>query len=293
MSQPKLSIIMRSYNECWALRETLPALKAQSLKEWELIVIDSGSKDGSVKMIQKMNPSHFIRIEPTEYNPSKVMNQGMTLAKTPFCIFLNADATPQDPHWLSSLYEALQDEKTAAVFGRQIPRPDCKAVFACDYERCFGPDRESKHWDHFFSMVSSGLRKDIWSLRGFDEKLTYAEDDEYTRWCVQQGYKVVYCEDSVTMHSHNYTKEQSLKRGYGDALAMANAGSVTPSQKSFFKTRMLGTLSDLKHDLRFCVRHGRLSEFFHAIAIRWAQRKGKWLGYNRMPLELDRPMATQ
>lgn len=293
MNLPLVSIIMRSYNEGWALKETLPALKSQSFKRWELIVIDSGSNDGSVEMIQQMNPRHFIKIKPSEYNPSKVMNQGMTLASTPYCVFLNADATPQNPIWLTSLFDALQDENTAAVFGKQIPRPDCKAVFACDYERCFGPNRESKSWDHFFSMVSSGLRKDIWSQRGFNEKLTYAEDDEYTRWCIQQGYQVVYCEESVAMHSHNYTLQESLKRGYGDALAMAKAGSVTPSQKSYIKTRILGTLSDLKHDFKFCKNHGRLPEFPHALAIRWAQRKGKWLGYNKKSLKIDRPMTNK
>jgi len=293
MTHPKLSIIMRSYNEAWALKETLPALQSQSMKDWELIVIDSGSTDGSVDMIKSAEPAHFIQIESSDYNPSKVMNHGMQLAKTPYGIFLNADATPQGTNWLTPLYEALLDDQVAAVFGRQIPRPDCEAVFACDYHRCFGPDRESAHWDHFFSMVSSGLRKDIWSKRGFDESLTYAEDDEYTRWCKQQGYKVVYCDQSVAMHSHNYTVEQSLKRGYGDALAMANAGSVTAAQRSFFKTRLMGTLSDLKHDFKFCLKENRLPEFAHAARIRWAQRKGKWMGYNRMPLTLNRPMATK
>ena len=43
MDEPLVSIIMRSYNEGWALRETLPALRAQDYRNWELIIIDSGS----------------------------------------------------------------------------------------------------------------------------------------------------------------------------------------------------------------------------------------------------------
>ena len=38
---------MRSFNEAWALKETLPALKVQDLANWELIIVDSGSTDGS------------------------------------------------------------------------------------------------------------------------------------------------------------------------------------------------------------------------------------------------------
>ncbi len=212
MSDSKVSIIMRSFNEAWALRDTLSALRDQEYKNWELIVIDSGSSDGSDEIIRSFDPAHFVQIQPHEYNPSKVMNQGMNLSSTELGIFLNADATPQGQAWLRPLVNALQAPKTAAVFSRQIPRPDCQAVFACDYDRCFGPNRESAGWDHFFSMVSSGIRKDIWSQRGFREDLQYAEDDEYTRWCKEQGYRIEYCETSVAMHSHNYTLDQEFKR---------------------------------------------------------------------------------
>src|SRR3954471_14360712 len=138
MAEPKVSIIMRSFNEAWALRDTLPALQAQEFRDWELIVIDSGSTDGSVDLIRQAHPKHFIQIQPSEYNPSRVMNSGMLLAQTSFGIFLNADATPQDSHWLRPLVEALQDPLHAASFGRQIPRPGCRAVYRHDYERCFG-----------------------------------------------------------------------------------------------------------------------------------------------------------
>src|SRR5215212_1925997 len=139
MAEPNVTIIMRSFNEGWALKETLPALRAQDYGNWELIVIDSGSTDGSVELILKARPAHFIQITPAEYNPSRVMNLGMTLARSGFGIFLNADATPQGTNWLRPLVAALQDPQNAAVFGRQVPRPDCQAVYAHDYDRCFGP----------------------------------------------------------------------------------------------------------------------------------------------------------
>src|SRR5207248_3275000 len=81
VSDPLVSIIMRSFNEAWALLQTLPAVQAQEYKNWELIVIDSGSSDGSQELIRKANPSHFIQIQPEEYNPSRVMNQGMQLGR--------------------------------------------------------------------------------------------------------------------------------------------------------------------------------------------------------------------
>ena len=279
MNEPLVSIIMRSFNEAWALKETLPALAAQDYANTELIVIDSGSSDGSQDLIRAANPAHFIQIEPHEYNPSRVMNQGMSLARGKYCIFLNADATPQGRTWLRPLAEALQDTKVAAVFGRQIPRPDCKAVFACDYDRCFGENRESSKWPHFFSMVSSGLRKDVWARRGFRVDLQYAEDDEYTRWCKAQGYEVRYIPQSVVMHSHNYTPAQSWKRAFGDARAIGQAWEGSPEEFSFMKTVLLGWLSDVRHDALYCLRHMRLLELPHAMLIRWKQRSGKLAGF--------------
>lgn len=279
MNDPLVTIIMRSFNEAWALRETLPALQAQEYANWELIVFDSGSSDGSVEMIRAARPRHFVQLLPHDYNPSRVMNQAMALARTDTAIFLNADATPQDAHWLRPLATALRDPLTAAVFGRQIPRPGCAAVFAHDYERCFGPQRESAQWEHFFSMVSSGLRKDVWTRRGFLESMQYSEDDEYTRWCRAEGYRVVYCPDSVVRHSHNYTPRQAYKRSFGEAWALAAVWTGRPAELIQPGRLMLGWLRDARRDLSFCRRTGRLHEWPHSLWIRWEQRVARRAGF--------------
>lgn len=281
MSDPLVSIIMRSFNEAWALRETLPALRAQEYKSWEWIVIDSGSTDGSIDLLRAAQPTHLIQIQPHEYNPSRVMNRGMDLARSDFGIFLNADATPQGSNWLRPLVNALQDPKVAATFSRQIPRPDCQAVFACDYDRCFGPNRESASWDHFFSMVSSGLRRDVWSKRGFREDLQYAEDDEYTRWCRTQGYEIRYVPESVAMHSHNYTPAQAYKRAFGDARALAATWPGSSADFQFTRTVLAGWLSDWIKDIRYCARNKKFSGIPHASLIRWHQRRGRLDGFRQ------------
>jgi rhamnosyltransferase len=279
MNGPLVSIIMRSFNEGWALRDTLAALSLQDYKSWELIVIDSGSTDGSIDLIRQAGPRHFIQIKPQEYNPSRVMNRGMELTNSEFGVFLNADAMPQNSNWLGPLVNALQDPQTAAVFSRQIPRPDCRAVYAHDYERCFGSNRESENWNHFFSMVSSGIRKDIWARRGFLEKMQYSEDDEYTRWCRAQGYRITYCPESFVIHSHNYTPEQAYKRSFGEAKALAAVWTGSPARINWRRTVLLGWLNDLRRDFTYCARTGRISELSHAAHIRWSQRRARLAGF--------------
>jgi rhamnosyltransferase len=130
-------------------------------------------------------------------------------------------------------------------------------------------------------MVSSGLRKDVWAQRGFREDLQYAEDDEYTRWCRTQGYTVTYVPESVVMHSHNYTPAQARKRSFGDARAIGKAWTGAPSEFNWLKTVALGWLSDLRHDLKYCFRTGRLAELPHAAFVRWHQRCGKLAGFRQ------------
>jgi rhamnosyltransferase len=274
-----VSIILRSFNEGWALRNTLPALQNQAHRNWELIVVDSGSSDGSVELIRQAKPEHFIQIRPEEYNPGRVLNRGMRLARAEFGIFLNADATPVGSHWLGPLVQALKAPQVAAVFGRQIPRPECRAVFAHDYARCFGPRRESARWEHFFSMASSGLRKAVWARRGFLETLQYSEDDEHTRWCRAEGYRVEYCAESVVMHSHNYTPRQAYRRSYGEAKALAAVWTGRRGSINWPRTVLLGWVNDVRRDLLFCARSKRLGEFPHAAHIRWQQRRARLAGF--------------
>lgn len=275
MSDAPISIILRSFNEAWALRETLPALQAQDYRNWELIVIDSGSSDGSVELIRRAAPRHFLQILPQDYQPGRVLNAGMRLARGDVTICLNADATPQSSSWLRPLVAALQHPQTAAVFSRQIPRANCQAVFARDYERCFGARRESAGWGHFFSMVSSGLRRDIWLRRGFLEAMQYSEDEEYTRWCRARGYRIVYCPESVVAHSHNYAPRQAYKRSFGEAWARSAMGANHSGEPAWPKLVALGWLNDVRRDLGFCLRTRRLPEWPQACRIRWAQRCGK------------------
>jgi len=279
MSDSSVSIIMRSFNEAWALRATLPALAAQNYTQWELIVIDSGSTDASVELLRQFQPRHLVQIPHKEYNPARVMNQGMRLASSNFAIFLNADATPLGPNWLGPLVTALLAPQVAAVFGRQIPRPDCRAVFAHDYERCFGADRESAAWEHFFSMASSGIRKDVWARRGFNDRMQYSEDDEYTRWCRAQGYRVAYVPKSVVMHSHNYTPAQAWKRSFGEGRALAAVCERAGTKPNWGRNVLLGWVNDAKRDLMYCARTRRLSEWPHALRIRWRQRCGALAGF--------------
>ena len=109
--------------------------------------------------------------------------------------------------------------------------------------------------------------------------MQYSEDDEYTRWCRAQGYRVAYVPESVVMHSHNYNPAQAYKRSFGEARALAAVWSGDAFDINWPGTVLLGWLNDARRDLGFCLRTHRIREWPHALRIRWHQRRAKLTGF--------------
>jgi rhamnosyltransferase len=278
-----ISLVMRSYNEAWAIADTLKAVFDQDYSgKIELIVIDSGSTDGSHEIIRRYTPTEFIVLEPGSYVQGKVLNQGFQLASHEWVVFLNSDATPANRQWLNTLLQTAVDApKLGAAFSRQIPRPDCLAVFAHDYMRCFGPNRQSQKWDHFFSMVSCVARKSVWQKHPIREDLQYAEDDEWTRRMKTAGYPTILVEDSVAIHSHNYTAAQSYIRSKGDAIAIALAGNAPAHTRGWLTDVLLAAIKDSLKDIGYCLQNGALTQIPASFQIRYQQRLGRLHGYKQ------------
>ncbi|MBB5350877.1 rhamnosyltransferase [Haloferula luteola] len=277
-----VSVVMRSFNEGWAIGDTLRELFDQDFPgEIDLIVIDSGSSDESLELIRQESRARLIEIPLGTYVPGPVLNLGAREARHDWIVYLNADAKPVGRDWLVNLLRpCLDDPQFGAAFSRQIPRPDCQAVFAHDYDRCFGPERESVNWDHFFSMVSCVTHRSVLDKVPIREDLQYAEDDEWTRRLIEHGYHVLYAIDSVAMHSHNYTLKQTYKRSFGDSKAAAATSTVEPRAMNYHYYVFLGWLRDSLKDARWCLKNGHTAGIPHAAAVRMAQRLGRRDGYH-------------
>jgi len=193
---------------------------------------------------------------------------------------LNSDAEPADARWLREmLIAAYSTPGAGAAFGRQIPRPGCQAVYAHDYERCFGRERQAKKWDHFFSMASSAVSREAWEQNPFREDLHYSEDDEWSRRLIDKGFAIAYAEKSVAIHSHNYTLDQAFRRSYGEAFALAAIEGKEPAHYTFPRTVLAGAVREGLMDFRYCLRTHRFAQWPHALGVRIAQRLGKVRGY--------------
>ena len=105
----KYSIITINYNNCDGLRKTIESVISQSYKDYEFIVIDGGSTDGSRDIIEQ----HSCHIDYWVSEPDKgvynAMNKGIRQAKGDYLNFMNSGDTFYDSNVLASIDKVLGD----------------------------------------------------------------------------------------------------------------------------------------------------------------------------------------
>jgi rhamnosyltransferase len=194
-------------------------------------------------------------------------------------VFVNADCTPQDSHWLRQLMAPFADPQVAAVFGRQIPRPGCWLLYAKDTENTFGDGSQQRRWRHCFSMAASAVRRSVWAALPFREDLKYSEDIDWTWRVRQQGYAVQYVAAAVAMHSHNYTPAQLHRRHFGEGRAEASIFPWTAWESSLLRYSLLPFARQVVSDWRFCLKRGAVGAAAAAPVLRLAQMTGRRRGF--------------
>lgn len=270
-------VVMRCYNDAWIVEETLKGLQMQTMPH-RLIVFDNESSDGSVEILRRYT-DNIVNIPKGTYVPGVVLNQAMQQTDGEFVYFINSDCVPQDANWLSSLAAAFSDDSVAAVFGRQIPRPDCWPLFAKDTEDTFGDGSRQKYWRHCFSMATSGVRRSVWNELPFREEIQYSEDIDWTWRARQAGHTIRYAKDSIAMHSHNYTLKQFKKRQYGEGKAEAAIYEWEPWERSLLRYSLMPFARQILSDTKFGFSQGKPQVVFHSIPLRFMQLIGRRNGF--------------
>lgn len=271
-----VTVIMRSRNDMPLVAETLAMVRRQTVPV-RLVNLDNASTDGTREVVEQYTDC-LVEVPAGRYVPGRVLNEGMRHAESELVAFLNSDCTPLDEHWLERLLAAFTDD-TAAVFGRQLPRPGCWPIHARDTEDTYGDGRRQASWRHCFSMASSAIRRSVWAEMPFDESLQYSEDIAWT-WSVRQrGWQVRYAPESRVYHSHNYRLGQFYRRHYGEGRAEAVIFDWRPWERSLLRYTLLPLARQVVDDWRWCLRHGAWQWLPAAPALRVAQALGRRKGF--------------
>ncbi|WP_416768933.1 glycosyltransferase family 2 protein [Sulfurimonas sp. ST-25] len=116
MNKPYLSIITITYNAEDYLKDTLQSIKDQTFKDYEYIIIDGNSCDGTLDIIDQYNAYIDIVISEKDSGIYNAMNKGLKLAKGEWVTFLNAGDSYRDENTLKKIF-AQMDPKLKLVYG--------------------------------------------------------------------------------------------------------------------------------------------------------------------------------
>ena len=267
-----ISVLMRSHNDILYIRKTVEALLSQETDDSiEIISCDDHSTDGTAEYLASV--PQLRRITPPEgkYVPGKTLNYMIRQAQGDYIVFNNGDAIPQNREYLQNLYAPLKEQSVNCVFANQIARPDAFAVVRKDYERAFGDGSISCKWNKFFSLVSSGFRKEELLRHPFDETFQYSEDSQ---WVNRRNVKIVYVPDAIVEHSHNYTLPEVRKRFFNEGVADKQMGKISPG---LFKT-WKSIFAETVRDWIYLMKNRTVKEFFYAPRYRYMQKMSYFRG---------------
>ena len=216
-----VSILIRAKNEEKYIGKVLDVLFSQTYKNIEIIIVDSGSSDRTLK-IARSYPVQIYEIKPEEFTWGYSLNYGFKRAKGKFVVNLSAHALPLSNDWLEKLIAQFDDDQVAAVMSNNLPLPDCNPFDRRGLIKKYNiPRQEIKGGPpYIFANYSSVIRKSVWEEIPYDETLTYAEDHDWAIKVGERGYKIMYEPEAETYHSHNETLRQIYKRSYVEACAL-------------------------------------------------------------------------
>ena len=117
MNLPFFSIILPTYNRAYILVETIGKVICQDFKNWELLVIDDGSKDNTKQVVESINDDRIRYIYQENKERSVARNNGINQAKGEYICFLDSDDIILENH-LQVLYDFIADNaiKDALLF---------------------------------------------------------------------------------------------------------------------------------------------------------------------------------
>lgn len=117
----KVSIIIPVYNACRYLAECLESVIAQTFQDIEIICINDGSTDDSVKILKEFQKrdARFIVINQKNQGVSAARNAGLEIATGKYIGFVDSDDTIT-PEFFETLYEIVEQNQCDVVFSRSL-----------------------------------------------------------------------------------------------------------------------------------------------------------------------------
>jgi GT2 family glycosyltransferase len=216
MRLPKASIIIVNTNELDDLKRCLPTVLNQQYDEYEILVMDNASTDGSVEYIQEHFPGVRLIENGDNLGYAGANNAGFANATGDVLAVLNPDTTVE-PDWLSELVRALESSPNAGLAtSKVLLMDDTNRINACGNQITFagitvcrglGQPADSYNQLEAVSAVSGAAfaikRSVLEQIGPFDDGFfIYYEDTDLSLRAALAGYRCLYVPGSIAYHDY-------------------------------------------------------------------------------------------
>lgn len=235
----KASVIIPVKNGGECFKAVLESTMAQQAPwPFEVLVIDSGSSDGSVAFARSIG-CRVEEISSSSFGHGRTRNLGAQITSGEFIVFITHDACPVDTKWLLNLVDAADmAPDVAGAFGRHLAYGSASIVTTRELEVHFAgfgvtagmvrnddPARYAhdvgyRQFLHFFSNNNSCLRRSVWEQIPFPD-VDFAEDQIWAKTVIEAGYAKAYSPDACVFHSHDFGVLETAQRGFDESRALA------------------------------------------------------------------------
>ena len=211
---PQVSVVVPTFDRREVLPRALDSVVAQTYGDWELIVVDDGSIDGTAEMVEQDYPDVHLVVQENR-GVSAARNAGIAAAQGEWIAFLDSDDA-----WLPEKLER-QMEALAAEPGHRLCHTD--EIWIRDGQRVNPMEKHAKAGGRIYPMClplccispsSVVMRRDLLhEMGGFDESFEVCED--YDLWLrVTAREPVLFLEEQL-LHKHGGHADQLSTRHWG------------------------------------------------------------------------------
>lgn len=275
------SIVIRAYNEEKHIGRLLEGIGQQTIKDVEIILVDSGSTDKTVAIVEACG-ARIVRIPPEEFTFGRSLNLGIRAATRDLIVIASAHVYPVYPDWLESLLRPFEEQNIALTYGKQ--RGSVTAHFSEQqiYHQWYPDVSAPRQATSFCNNANAAIRKRLWEMNPYDEALTGLEDLAWAKWAREQGYDIAYVAEAEIVHVHNEAPRGVFNRYRREAMAFKKIYPEAHfSLYDFARLTIMNILSDLWHAAREGVFFKSLRSIFW---FRFMQLHGTRMGYRESGL---------
>ena len=210
----EVSVVIPNHNGLAYLEGVLSSLECQSMKNFEVILVDNGSTDGSCAFVaSQYSWVHIIELSEN-FGFSRAVNEGIKAARAPYVLLLNND-TEVEPDFLKEMTEGIQRHKKAFSCQAKMlqfhdrEKMDDGGNYYCALGWAFagGKGKSAKHYDKEKKIFSSCAGAAIYSRKILDEigyfdeaHFAYLEDLDVGYRARIYGYENWYIPGGVVYH---------------------------------------------------------------------------------------------